>query len=198
MSNLKKEILLIVEGDGDVRAAPVLTRRILQERFGRYDIAIKSPQRRGDIHAVKRGFSKFAQVAMLEQVPVLWLLDCDDDDWQVCLSALSDLANNEHLPYPLSFAFIVKEYESLFLAEQNCLKQAFRLKESPIFDRSAESVRGAKEWISKHLPIGTSYKETVHQEKLSAQLSLDKLALNSPSYQRLEQTLSDLISHIPE
>lgn len=187
-------ILLIVEGEGDVRAAPILVRRVLNERHGRYDINVLRPQKRGDIHAIRKNISRFIKMAMLEKAPVLWLVDCDDGDWQVQQHDLEAALANEYLPYPVRFSLMVKEYEALFLAEPATTKKVLSISEEIEFPLDPENIRGAKEWLSSKMPKGYAYKETTHQEKLSASINLSLLAENSPNFRRFETNLIELIS----
>ena len=89
--------------------------------------------------------------------------------------------------------FIVKEFESLFLWDAEATRQALALiPESKEFPSQPESIRDAKGWLSDAQPSGAAYKPTAHQAKVTAQLNLEKLALCSPSYQRLEAAVLKL------
>lgn len=190
------KIQLIVEGDGDMKAVPLLTRRVLQEVFQRYDIALATPQRRGELTKIKSHFSRFLKIALLEQAPVLWVVDCDDGDPSAHLEELNLLLSAEYSSQPIRFVLMVKEYESLFLAERKAAQLILKIKDSVSFPPQPESIRGTKEWLSKHMESGYAYKETLHQEKLTAQLNIDELRTYSNSYRNFEAALKDLVEVI--
>ncbi|TEX44662.1 hypothetical protein [Dechloromonas sp.] len=52
----------------------------------------------------------------------------------------------------------------------------------------------AKEWLSKQRPSGKAYKETVHQEKITARLNLDHLREKSRDFAHLERAVISLIN----
>lgn len=58
-------IVPIVEGPGDVEAAPVLLRKILFEHLGSHDIAVAKPKKAGGRSALDRagGVEKFVEYA---------------------------------------------------------------------------------------------------------------------------------------
>lgn len=190
------KIQLIVEGDGDVKSVPLLTRRVLQEVLKRYDIAVSQPHRRGDLCKVKRNFSRFLQMAFIEKAPILWVIDCDDGDPNQHLSDLNELLSREFCPQPVCFALMVKEYESLFLADSTTSKSILKIPDSIDFPVDPESVRGAKEWLSKGMPSGSAYKETLHQEKVTAKLNLQTLRNTSQSYRLFETAVKKLTSSL--
>lgn len=194
---MSRKLQLIVEGDGDVLALPVLVRRIFEEH-SLFDASIANPvQRRGDLPKVRRRFSDFFQAAALEQHPILCVLDFDCED---CLDALAEedkfrnMANMLHPGYPFAACFIVKEYESLFLCDPATTRAVLpRIRSDYAFPEFPESIRDAKGELSSAQEKGWSYKPTVHQAKLSAQVDLPLLRLTSPSYRRLETAILSLI-----
>lgn len=64
------------------------------------------------------------------------------------------------------------------------------------FPENPEAIRGAKEWLSKAMPSGYAYKETVHQVKLSAVVDLDCLRESSASYRHLEKSILSLVGTV--
>lgn len=184
------KLQLIVEGDGDMKAVPVLVRRIL-EQHEIYDVVPSSDvHKRGDIPKVKGRFSDYFQAAILENNPVLCVLDFDCEkcnDVEAEETDFQNLAATIRPGYPFAACFIVKEFESLFLWDELTVKKVLpnrRLKYA--FPVDPETVRGAKEELSRGQASGWSYKPTVHQAKLAAQVDLNLLKKSSPSYRRLE------------
>ena len=72
----------------------------------------------------------------------------------------------------IEFAFFVREFESLFLAEQLALTTYYGLPPDKAIPEGASRRRDAKGEISKLLPKSSAYKETVDQAKLAARLDL--------------------------
>lgn len=194
---MTRKLQLIVEGDGDVQAVPVLIRRIL-EAHEIFDVSLALPvQKRGDLPKVKRRFSDFFQAATLENYPILCVLDFD---CEFCTDVLAEeaqfrkLAEDIRPNYPFAACFIVKEYESLFLWDAQSVRKVFpRIKSNYIFPVAPESVRDAKGELSIAQEKGWSYKPTVHQAKLSAQVDLALLRATSPSFLRLETAVLSLL-----
>lgn len=191
-----KTILPIVEGDGDVRAVPELVRRIAYEA-GHYDLRVLTPHRRGDLSKIEKRFEDFLQTALLEEAPVLWVVDYDCsscDDVERDLQELQARANLAGSQVPVAFALMVKEFESLFLADQETTRGFFPdIPANVIWPADPETVRDAKGFLSNARPRGLAYKETVHQEKLAAQLSLPRLRDRSSSFVRFEAAVLSLL-----
>ena len=187
------KLQLIVEGDGDMKAVPVLVRRIL-EHHNIFDIVPSSDvHKRGDIPKVKRRFSDYFQAATLENNPVLCVLDFDCEkcfDVEAEESAFCSLAGSIRPGYPFAACFIVKEFESLFLWDRVTVRKVLPNRQAKyIFPADPETIRGAKEELSRGQASGWSYKPTVHQAKIAGQINLDLLKEKSPSYRRLEASV---------
>lgn len=185
-------LLPIVEGPGDLAAVPLLLRRLLHEKHQRYDVEIARPYRYGDVQKVSKNLDRFLLVAAKENAPILWTFDCDDGcalDW------VKEFEKRipKGLQVPVRFAFFVREYECIFLAEKHCLAQ-IGIRSNADIPEDPETVRGAKGAISRLMPPGTAYKETVHQERLTAHLDLDVAREKSRSVRHLESALLDLIA----
>ena len=191
-----KKLQLIAEGDGDVAALPELVRRILNTH-GIFDVQIATPtHKRGDLPKVKRRFNDYFQASAIENYPVLCVLDYDCDechDVRADEAAFNNMAAEIRPNYPFQACFIVKEFESLFLWDQNAAKAVlpnirpdYRLPSNP------ESIRDAKGELSKAQIKGWAYKPTVHQVAFSKKVNLDLLKTNSASYQRLENAVLQL------
>jgi len=188
-----RRLLPIVEGDAEIRAVPVLVRRILYHN-GIFDVKILHPHLRGDINAVRKNFSRFIKMAMKEAASVLWVLDCDDGCPVTLVRELKSISNAEYKPYPIEYAFIVKEFESLFLSDAERTRKRLSIKQSIPFPADPESIRGVKEWLSQNMPPGQIYKPTIHQEALSSAVDLDVLRGGSPSYRHFERALLRLVA----
>jgi len=184
------KLLPIVEGPGDKAALPILLRRLLHAHEI-YDVEVMRPYTLGDVYKVVKNFRRYVLTAAKEGAPILWTLDLDDG----CPVEILKLLEKE-LPagvnVPLKFSFFVREYESMFICEQQCLLE-LGLVDDCVFPEQPEAIRGAKEWISKAMPSGRSYKETVHQAKLSHSVDLGRVRERSSSFRHLEKALLSLV-----
>lgn len=195
-------LLPIVEGDGDKIAVPLLLRRMLEERHEIFDCKILKPHMRGELPLVRRNFENWFKVAIKENAAILWVLDFDCDDCDCVKTeseSLKERAQAIRADWPIEVAFMVKEFETLFLCDAASSRIALKsIPASTAFPDDAETVRGAKEWLSNAMPKGIAYKPTTHQAKVSAALNLDFLAEHSPSFAHLDRALQRLVTQIQQ
>jgi hypothetical protein len=186
------KLLPIVEGPGDIEAVSLLLRRLLHDVHGRYDVEIVRPYKFGNYPKVDRDFDRYLLAAEKEGCPILWTMDCDDG----CAVQLVETLK-QRIPagfsVPVGFAFFVREYEGMFLCEKECLTH-LGITLDHALSIQGETVRDAKQTISRLMPHGQAYKETVHQTRLSARLNLELARRKSRSFRHLESELLKLIS----
>lgn len=189
-------ILPIVEGDGDARAVPVLVRRIL-ESHGKYT-QLLTANRRGDLPKVRNSFDNYFSAAIKFKVPILWVLDFDCHDCNCQKEEAEKLyqrADKIYKNWPFKVVFISKEFEALFLAEKNTARVVLGIDDKFEFPSNPNLIRDAKGILSRALPKGRAYKETVHQEKIAAQIDLDILRNVSSDFRHLEKAVLYLAAH---
>jgi hypothetical protein len=142
-----------VEGDGDVAAVPVLLRRILGERHGKYSLAIAQPKRATNKEMLIRDFERIVQNAVITPGcgGVIVLVDTDGDDYPVVLACgLRQRALKLNLSVPVAIVCPQMEYEAWFLASLESIRGK-SIKGRPGKDAAAENppdceaIRGAKE-----------------------------------------------------
>jgi Domain of unknown function (DUF4276) len=187
---------LIVEGDGDVFALPILVRRILNANTLDH-IQLTQPQISGDIRKVFKRLDDFMRYGVKNACPILWVLDCDDKIDGVVGCPVRHVANLRaamvqqeiHQPQPVEFAFFTKEFESLFLTEKAALRDYYRLPNTLEIDAGAALRRDAKGEISKLLGKDRGYKETIDQAKIAARLDLSICRAVSRDYQHFEDAI---------
>lgn len=190
-------ILPVVEGDGDMEAVPELIRRVAHDK-GHFGLTVCRPHKRGDLPKILGRFDDYFKTALLEACPILWVLDYDCRD---CNDHAADAEALRSRALPLSqgvhfeFAFMVQEFETLFLADHETTRKVFPdIDDGVQFPENPEVVRGAKEWLSNARPKGSAYKPTQHQQRLSAQVDLARLRLRSASFVRFEAAVENLIA----
>lgn len=198
------QLHLIVEGEGDAAALPVLVRKILSANALDH-VQLTKPQISGDVRKAGKRFGDFLRYALKNACPILWVLDCDDKSeegvsgcpvqhvkkFQTAFQSLQ-----LHQPQPLEFAFFVKEFESLFLAEQRALKSFYHLPDTLEIDIETTRRRNAKGEISKLLSKDRGYKESTDQAKIAARLDLAVCREVSRDYRHFEDAILRLCKPI--
>ena len=183
-----QNLLLVLEGYGDVRAAPVLVRRILRERLQIYDCRIETHRRHGLEYLRANDWERlrrYTAVGYYENAPVLWLLDCDDDCARDAAREMTQKIISCCPQQPVAVALLPREYETMFLIDIEATKQTFSLYPSVIGPTNPKGIRDAKGRISRLLPRGRAYKETVDQPKITARLSFDTLEASYSDFRHL-------------
>jgi len=180
---------VLVEGHGETLAASNLIARLSAE----LDVFVpwSSPLRWKNLH-LPRGVLRGAEfVRSKGDAGALLILRDEDDACPRDLAPqqarlLADLA----LPFPVAYVLLHPEYEVLFLP---CLDRMTDLgfSASARWDGATwEARRGVKEWLTKQLPRGRSYKPTVQQLEMTRRIDLAAVrAAEVPCFGSLERGL---------
>ena len=199
-------VLLLVEGEGDVKAVPILVRRILEAK-GICNVSLLSePLRVGNIRKLARSgeLERFLRYASSRRPSaVLIVQDCDDE----CPAVVSRdyIARASQMQPPLGcavfVAFLKCELETLFLVDlrnlaERCPTYGWRLLDYSD-NHNWESTRGAKEALRKFLPKDKGYKELVDSPKLMSHINVDAVRARSRSFEHLENILIKKIAQLP-
>jgi hypothetical protein len=187
-------IASIVEGDGEVRALPVLLRRIAQE-LQVWNIEVPTPYRMSRGKIVMAGGLENVVQAQAYRVAdaggVLVLLDADDD----CPASLGPMLHERAVAarpdVPVAVVLANREYEAWFLASAASLAGHRGLSDPLEAPQDPERIRGAKEWLRR---IGhCTYSPTTDQAALTARFDLKVARQNSPSFDKLWREVERLI-----
>lgn len=195
-----RRLLPIVEGYGEDKAVPLLLRRIL-ESHGIYQTQILPARRYGEYPTVTKNFDNLFLAAIKEKAPILWVMDFDSKDYSCPIEEARQLlarAATLRPDWPLKIAFLVKEYETLFLIDKVATRKVFPdIPAKMPFPANPEQIRGAKEWLSKARPSpGSAYKPTVDQVRITAHLDLDLLRERSSDFAHLERAIVELANSV--
>ena len=68
----------------------------------------------------------------------------------------------------ISVVLAKQEYEAWFIAAAESLRGQCGLPQDLVGDSDPESIRGAKEWLSRHMPRNRRYGETTDQATLTS------------------------------
>jgi len=195
---MKRVIIPLVEGQGDVAAVPVLLRKLLKAS-GHYGWQPGPPMRVGGLLKLRQNLARTAEALRIklragEGHAVLVLLDLDRDGCPraEALALAAELAAFG-LPGPVAVVLAYREYEEWLVASLPSIAPTTPLLPDALRrDYPAESKPGVKEWLTRQMPAGFIYRETIHQEAFSQHLS-PELARECRSFQRLEHAIEELL-----
>ena len=187
-------IVPIVEGDGDVEAVPLLLRRILQHHQW-FDWSVAHPKRARSLSTLKQKLESFIRYAEKERdcSGILILFDLDDGCPKDEADDLVQLARQLGSASPIAVAFAHREYEAWFLASLDTIAGSYGLPPGLVYDGDVERRRDVKGWLTRQMPPGQSYKETIHQAKFTNRIDLDHASCRSRSFRRLRHAVEQLV-----
>lgn len=190
--------VLVVEGHGEVEAAHNLIARLTQDlglplQWGR-------PRRFPNLH-IERGVERVGEIARIQAGTDGLLILRDEDDRCPARTGpeIAGWLRRLHLPFPAAVVLLHREYETLFLpcidlmAGQPLRGNAVErpgIVAGARYEGDPESIRGVKEWLSRHFPRGSSYKPTLDQLPLTRMIDFGRLrARGLPCFGSLERGL---------
>ena len=179
----KSNIFPIVEGKGEQKAAPVLIKRILRQHLGNYQTDVEDGYflPRGQIlnrpaelaRAIALGYKKISRYG---KGAVVVLIDSDDDDPSSLEQKIVKNVTSIEQKYPIFIIIFSKEYESMFIHDQDSIRLHERVRQSPQFAADPTVVRDAKGWFARHiLNADDSYSEIIDQEVFSRAVEISKI-----------------------
>ncbi len=190
-----KTMAVVVEGRGEVKAAPVLVRRIAQE-LGHHHVHVPRPVRIKRPRVGKPGeierFVLFAARDAGEGGSILILLDADDDCPAELARALARRAEAVRPDRRIRVVLAKREFEAWFLAAAQSIAGRRGIRESVAPPADPESIRDAKGVLGSWMPSNRSYKPTLDQPALAAIFDL-RAARSSPSFDKLWRDVEALL-----
>ena len=192
-------IVAIVEGDGEERAVPQLIRNILGERLLRYDIAVPRPivaKGEGTFDKKAEQFLRYAIKAGCDGILVL--MDADSNCPYDKARNISLRASTLGLHVPTVVVYAKSEYETWFISSLSAhagdgIRDRLGLDQSVNAPDNVEDIRGAKEWLTRHMQFGRRYKETTDQEHLTPHIDFGLTHSRSRSFRRLCHAVEELV-----
>ena len=194
------KVYLIVEGHGEVTAAPVLLRRLLWDCAQSYGVDIGNPVIRRTQSQLRREADVRDAVRLALAQPdcaaVLVLFD-GEDECPVELAALvRGWAQAAAGQIPCEVVIAYREYETWFLAALESLRGRCRIAEDASAPANPELKRDAKGALEEFMPSGASYAPTIHQQKLSAVFDMSLAHQRNRSFRKLTKTVGDLLQQL--
>lgn len=179
----------IVEGDGEVRALPLLLRRIAEWRMPGVYVDVPMPIRVQKDRLLNRR-DQFVRYLLLAREKagldghVLLLLDADDDCPKDMAAALQSQASLVIPDRKVSVVLANREFEAWFIASAQSLVGVRGFAPGPEdLHADAERPRDAKGWMGSRMPSG--YGETTDQPAFAACLDVALAHERSRSFRKL-------------
>ncbi|MFT7172367.1 MAG: hypothetical protein ACI9NQ_000578 [Paracoccaceae bacterium] len=185
----------IVEGQGEVRALPILLRRLGELYCPEHYLNIPPPHRlpRGKMTNRPDEFKRAVQLAAAKGGPpseafIIVLLDSDQDCAAEIGPRLAREAKTARSDFQITVSLAVREFECWILASPGSLNLPTGV-EAPA---DPESVGGAKGWLKRNLPL-EKYSETIDQPRLTSQIDIETARGSSPSFDRFCREFQSIV-----
>jgi hypothetical protein len=186
----------IVEGHGEVRAFPILLRRLRDEAQA-FDIDVNAPIRRKRSELVKEdGLRRAVQLALMQPKCgcIIVLFDCDADCAGELSPRLLEWAQAEARKIPCRIVMATKEYEAWFLASIESLRGIRGIRDDAVSHPDPEAPRAVKSHLEQRMLRERSYSETADQPALSARFDMRLAYLSCRSFRHLVKAFGELVS----
>ncbi|MGH7341133.1 MAG: DUF4276 family protein [Candidatus Rokuibacteriota bacterium] len=184
-------LVIIVEGFGEVEAAPLLVRRWFESR-GLPAPEIPRPIRVPKTRLVAQGeLERTIEQAARRAGPggaVLVLIDADDDCATALGQSLRERARLARADLDVAVVLPVREFEAWFLASAASLAGHRGLQANLESPPEPEAVRDAKGWLSARMTKGRTYSPRVDQAALAQALDF-RLAARARSFRKFTRDL---------
>jgi hypothetical protein len=195
MSDSIVHFAFVVEGKGEVEAAPALVRRICYEVLSFYALTTTQPVRVTKTTLIRPG--ELERAIRLAQIangggPVVVLLDADEDCPAVLGPSLKARANGIVEQQALSVIIPKYEFETWFLTAAESLRGARGLRDDLQAPPHPETIRGAQTMADAQHAARQSLPPTVDQAALVHHMDL-QAARSCRSFDRLCREIERLI-----
>ncbi len=184
----------IVEGFGEVRAVPVLLRR-LRDLAGAFAVDVGRPIRKNRHELVTEGPLREAVRLALQQPEcraLLVIFDSDDDCPRELAPRLLQWAKKEAQTVPCAIVMATREYEAWFLASVESLRGKRGIPNEAASHPDPEAPRGAKERLEHLMQHGRKYVETGDQAAMSAAFDMQAAYRRCRSFRHLINAFGQL------
>lgn len=177
----------IVEGHGEVRAVPVLLRRLRDEAQA-FALDVNPPIRlnRSDLLNETR-LRQTVKLALKQSgcAAVRVMFDADRDCARELATRALEWVRHECGPTPSSVVVPVKEFEAWFLASLESLRGCRGVRDDAVSHPNPEEPRGAKMKLEAALSKARSYSETADQAAFAAEFDLGAAYRACRSFRKL-------------
>ena len=192
------KIYPIVEGHGEVEAAPVLLRRLPAEAKCQ-SIGVGQPIRRTQSQLrSKEGIQAGVRLALLqpECAAVVILFDGEDDCPKELAASVRAWAREAAAGKPCDVVIAYREYETWFLAALESLRGQYGIPRDAATPANPESKRDAKGALEEFMPADRAYSETGDQPAMSAVFDMGQAHRRNRSFRKLVKAIGDLLTQL--
>jgi len=192
------KIYPLVEGHGEVEAAPVLLRRLLAE--AQCDVIdVGRPIRRTQSQLRSQaGIQAGVRLAFLQPdcAAVVILFDGEDDCPKELAAQVRTWAREIAAGKPCDVVVAYREYETWFLAAIESLRGHYGINQNAVAPAYPESRRGAKEALEEFMPADRAYSETGDQPGMSSRFDLQAAHQRNRSFRKLVKAVGDILTQL--
>ena len=192
------KIYPIVEGHGEVAAAPVLLRRLLAEA-GCYGVQVGTPIRRTQSQFRGRE-TVIAAVRLAALQPqcaaIVLLFDGEDDCPKELAEQVREWAREAADGLPCDVVVACREYETWFVSALESLRGEYGICADAESPADPESRRDAKGWLEEFMPPTRAYSETGDQPGMSQKFDMGLAHLRNRSFRKLVKAVGDLLTQL--
>ncbi len=192
-------LVSIVEGHGEIESLPILLRRVLAEHASIDSFNIIKPIRQARDKLLKaEEMERVVELAARKierKGGILVVLDSEGTPPCELGPALLRRAARVAPDVPLRVVLAHKEWECWYLAAISSLSGHRGLQANLAAPDDPESIRGAKEWLSRHMERGRCYSEPVDQPKFAARFDLEA-ARALPSFSKFCRDVRGLVEQV--
>ena len=188
----------IVEGHGEVEAAPVLLRRLLAEAACQH-VGVGRPIRRTQSQLrSKEGIQAGVRLALLqpECAAVVILFDGEDDCPKELAAQVRAWARAVAAGKPCDVVVAYREYETWFLAALESLRGQYGIAKDAATPANPESKRDAKSALEEYMPPNRAYSETGDQPAMSAVFDMGQAHRRNRSFRKLVKAIGELLTQL--
>ncbi len=185
----------IVEGHGEVAAAPVLLRRLLAEAAC-FHVGVGRPIRRTQSQfRSKEGVQAAVRLARLypDCAAVVILFDGEDDCPQEPAARVRVWALEAAEGTPCDVVIAFREYETWFLAAIESLRGRYGIREDAKAPADPESKRDAKGALEEFMPADRAYSETGDQPAMTATFDMASTYRRNRSFRKLVKVVGEVL-----
>jgi hypothetical protein len=193
------KIYPIVEGHGEVAAAPVLLRRLLHDQAACYEMDVGTPIRRTQSQfRSKETVQAAVRLAKLQPqcAAIVLLFDGEDDCPKALAETVREWAKDAAAGTPCDVVIAYREYETWFVAALESLRGNYGIREDAAAPTNPESRRDAKGCLEEFMPPTRAYSETGDQPAMSQLFDMALAHQRNRSFRKLVKTIGDLLTQL--
>ena len=195
------QIGCIVEGHGEVKAVPILIRRVAENLQPELEVITPRPIRVPRNQVVKTGeLERAVELAarnIRNQGAIFIILDSDNDCPAQLGPELLCRALEVRSDLPIAVVLAKREFESWFLAAADSLQGQRGLSSDLQPPHNPEAISGAKEGLSQRMEGNKRYRPTLDQPGLTHRFDLNQ-ARQADSFDKCYRDIARLLDELQE